>query len=109
LPTIDLNSTPTALALAWLAKNPNTSTIILGVSSAEQLLENLEALKVLPKITDEHLAQIEEILGNKPEPFVRALHPSGPGGLLTLRLANVLKASSGYIWETVKCPRHICT
>jgi hypothetical protein len=35
-------------------------------------LENLEALKVLPKITDEHLAQIEEILGNKPEAFVHA-------------------------------------
>ncbi|KAJ7883807.1 voltage-gated potassium channel beta-2 subunit [Mycena leptocephala] len=71
-----LNSTPTALALAWLAKNPNTSTIILGVSSAEQLLENLEALKVLPKITDEHLAQIEEILGNKPEPFPTYSRPA---------------------------------
>jgi len=64
-----LDSTPTALALAWLAKNPNTSTIILGVTSAQQLVQNLEALKVLPKITDEHLAKIEEILDNKPEPF----------------------------------------
>ncbi|KAJ7266408.1 Aldo keto reductase [Mycena haematopus] len=64
-----LNSTPTALAIAWLAKNPNTSTIILGVTSVPQLLQNLEALKVLPKITDEHLVQIDEILGNKPEPF----------------------------------------
>ncbi|KAJ7892237.1 NADP-dependent oxidoreductase domain-containing protein [Mycena leptocephala] len=71
-----LDSTPTALALAWLAKNPNTSTIILGVSSAEQLLENLEALKVLPKITDEHLAQIEEILGNKPEAFPTYSRPA---------------------------------
>ncbi|KAJ7800780.1 NADP-dependent oxidoreductase domain-containing protein [Mycena olivaceomarginata] len=64
-----LGSTPTALALAWLAKNPNTSTIILGVTSVHQLKQNLEALKVLPKITDEHLAQIEKILDNKPEPF----------------------------------------
>ncbi|KAJ7904934.1 NADP-dependent oxidoreductase domain-containing protein [Mycena leptocephala] len=71
-----LDSTPTALALAWLAKNPNTSTIILGVSSAEQLLENLEVLKVLPKITDEHLAQIEEILGNKPEAFPTYSRPA---------------------------------
>ncbi|CAK5284626.1 unnamed protein product [Mycena citricolor] len=61
-----LDSTPTALALAWLAKNPNTSTIILGVTSVPQLLENLEALKVLPKITKEHLAEIEEILQNQP-------------------------------------------
>ncbi|KAJ6590846.1 Aldo keto reductase [Mycena sp. CBHHK59/15] len=64
-----LDSTPTALALAWLAKNPNTSTIILGVSSTPQLLQNLEMLKVLPKITAEHMAKIEEILGNKPEDF----------------------------------------
>ncbi|KAJ7147576.1 NADP-dependent oxidoreductase domain-containing protein [Mycena crocata] len=64
-----LGSTPTALALAWLAKNKNTSTVILGVTSVPQLLQNLEALKVLPKITDDHLAQIEKILGNKPEDF----------------------------------------
>ncbi|KAJ6480380.1 NADP-dependent oxidoreductase domain-containing protein [Mycena sanguinolenta] len=64
-----LGSTPTALAIAWLAKNRNTSTVILGVSSVPQLLQNLEALKVLPKITDEHLARIEEILGNRPEAF----------------------------------------
>ncbi|KAJ6526816.1 NADP-dependent oxidoreductase domain-containing protein [Mycena capillaripes] len=64
-----LDSTPTALALAWLAKNPNTSTIILGVTSVPQLKQNLEALKLLPKLTDEHMAKIEEILNNKPEPF----------------------------------------
>jgi voltage-dependent potassium channel beta subunit len=64
-----LGSTPSALAIAWLAKNPNTSTIILGVTSATQLQQNLEALKVLPKITEEHMAQIEAVLGNKPEPF----------------------------------------
>ncbi|KAJ7087903.1 NADP-dependent oxidoreductase domain-containing protein [Mycena belliarum] len=62
-----LDSTPTALALAWLAKNPNTSTIILGVTSAAQLVQNFEALKILPKITDDHMAQIEKILANKPE------------------------------------------
>ncbi|KAJ7839949.1 voltage-gated potassium channel beta-2 subunit [Mycena olivaceomarginata] len=64
---LELDSTPAALALAWLAKNPNTSTIILGASGPEQLVQNLEALKVLPRITDEHLARIEEILGNRPE------------------------------------------
>ncbi|KAJ6550143.1 voltage-gated potassium channel beta-2 subunit [Mycena capillaripes] len=72
----NLDSTPTALALAWLAKNPNTSTIILGVSSAAQLLQNLEALKVLPKLTDEHLAQFEKILGNKPEPLPTYSRPA---------------------------------
>jgi aryl-alcohol dehydrogenase-like predicted oxidoreductase len=60
---------PTALAIAWLAKNPTTSTVILGVTSPEQLIQNLEALKVLPKITDEILAKIEKILDNKPAEF----------------------------------------
>ncbi|KAJ7266409.1 NADP-dependent oxidoreductase domain-containing protein [Mycena haematopus] len=62
-----LDSTPTALALAWVAKNPNTSTVILGASSPQQLLENLKALEVLPKLTDEVMEQIEKVLDNKPE------------------------------------------
>ncbi|KAJ7779627.1 voltage-gated potassium channel beta-2 subunit [Mycena metata] len=61
-----LGSTPTALALAWVAKNPNTSTIILGVSSAQQVLDNLKALEVLPKLTSDVMEQIEKILDNKP-------------------------------------------
>ncbi|KAJ7276930.1 hypothetical protein C8J57DRAFT_1504765 [Mycena rebaudengoi] len=44
----------TALALV---KNPNTSTVILGVTLPEQPLPNLEGLKVLPKISDEILAR----------------------------------------------------
>ncbi|KAJ7111969.1 NADP-dependent oxidoreductase domain-containing protein [Mycena epipterygia] len=61
-----LGTTTTALALAWVAKDPNTSTVILGVSSPAQLLQNLKALEVLPKITDEIMEQIENILRNKP-------------------------------------------
>lgn len=62
----ELQSTPTALALAWVAKNPNTSTVILGASSPEQVKENLKALDVLDKLTPEILERIEEILDNKP-------------------------------------------
>src|ERR687897_554476 len=36
------------LSLAWCAKNPNVSTVILGASKLEQLKENLGALDVLP-------------------------------------------------------------
>ncbi|KAJ7147575.1 NADP-dependent oxidoreductase domain-containing protein [Mycena crocata] len=61
-----LDATPSALALAWVAKNKNTSTVILGVSSANQLLENLKALEVLPKMTDDIMKQIEKILDNEP-------------------------------------------
>lgn len=62
----ELQTTPTALALAWVAKNPNTSTVILGASSPEQVLDNLKALEVLPKLTPEIMEKIEGILNNKP-------------------------------------------
>ncbi|KAJ7087904.1 hypothetical protein B0H15DRAFT_293209 [Mycena belliarum] len=61
-----LGSTLTYLTLAWVAKSPTTSTVILGVSSAAQLRENLGALEFLPKMTDAVMQQIEGVLGNKP-------------------------------------------
>ncbi|KAI0828813.1 Aldo/keto reductase [Trametes gibbosa] len=57
------------LALAWLAVNPNTSTVILGASKPEQVLDNLKALDVIPKLTPEVVDKIEKILNNKPPPF----------------------------------------
>ncbi|KAJ7191697.1 NADP-dependent oxidoreductase domain-containing protein [Mycena pura] len=63
-----LGATPTALALAWLAKDPNTSTILLGASSPAQLRANLDALTVLPRLTAAHMAQIEDVLANRPAP-----------------------------------------
>lgn len=62
----ELDTTPAALALAWVAKHPSTSTVILGATSPEQVLENLKALEVLPKLTPEILEKIEKILDNKP-------------------------------------------
>jgi aryl-alcohol dehydrogenase-like predicted oxidoreductase len=67
LATEELDSTPAAVALAWIAKvNPYTSTIILGASSPEQVKENLRAIDVLPKLTPEVMERIEKILENKP-------------------------------------------
>ena len=60
----------THLALAWVAKHATTSTVILGASKPEQVLDNLKALDVLPKLTPEVLEKIEQILQNKPEPQV---------------------------------------
>ena len=55
-----------ALAIAWTIKNPNVTTAILGATKKEQLLENLKALEVLPKLTPEVLDEVEGILQNKP-------------------------------------------
>ena len=75
----ELGCTATQLALAWVARNPNTSTVILGATKPEQLLENLKALELLPKLTHEVLIKIDEIVGNKPAPWVSALlRAAGP-------------------------------
>jgi len=64
----DLGCTVSQLALAWVASNPHASTIILGATKPEQLLENLKALEVLPKMTDEIYKKINAILDNEPTP-----------------------------------------
>ncbi|KAM6498906.1 NADP-dependent oxidoreductase domain containing protein [Amanita muscaria] len=65
----ELQTTPATLALAWVARQPNTSTVILGATSVEQLKENLKAVELVPKLTDEVLEKIERILDNKPAPI----------------------------------------
>ena len=67
----ELQTTVSALALAWVAKNPNTSTVILGASKPEQIIENLKAIEIIPKLTPELLHKIEKILDNEPDAHVR--------------------------------------
>lgn len=57
----------THLALCWCLKNKNVSTVILGASKVSQLEENLKCYDSLPKLTDEVMLKIEEILQNKPQ------------------------------------------
>ncbi|KIJ11346.1 hypothetical protein PAXINDRAFT_15742 [Paxillus involutus ATCC 200175] len=66
----ELGCSVTHLALAWVAKNPNTSTVILGASKPEQVVDNLKALEVIPKLTPDILDKIEEILQNKPAQII---------------------------------------
>jgi aryl-alcohol dehydrogenase-like predicted oxidoreductase len=56
-----------ALALAFLLKNKNVSTLITGASRPEQIDQNLEAYQVLDKLTDEVVERIEKIFDNKVE------------------------------------------
>ena len=57
----DLDTSTAALALAWAARHPHVSTVILGVSRREQLVENLRALSVLPKLSAPVLKRIDAI------------------------------------------------
>src|SRR5947209_20617827 len=54
------------LALAWCLKNLNVSTVITGASRPEQVRDNMKALDMTPKLTDEVIGKIEAVLGNKP-------------------------------------------
>lgn len=56
-----------SLAIAWCINNPNVTTAILGATKESQLTENLKALDVLPLLTAEVLAKIDEIMGTKPQ------------------------------------------
>ncbi len=55
----ELGCTLAQLAIAWCAKNPHVSTVITGASRVEQVHENLAALDVVPKLTDDVMARID--------------------------------------------------
>lgn len=57
----DLGCSLSQLAIAWVAKNPRVSTVITGASKLTQLTENLGALAVMPKLTPQVLARIDDI------------------------------------------------
>jgi voltage-dependent potassium channel beta subunit len=54
------------LALAWVIKNPDVSTCIVGASKTEQMVENIKCLEFISKITNEVEVEISEILENAP-------------------------------------------
>lgn len=61
-----LDGSVAQLALAWCLKNPNVSTVILGATKVEQIVDNCKALGISKKITPEILQEIEGILDNAP-------------------------------------------
>ncbi|XP_064418283.1 voltage-gated potassium channel subunit beta-1a isoform X1 [Latimeria chalumnae] len=61
-----LSCTLPQLAVAWCLRNEGVSSVLLGTSNPEQLIENLGAIQVLPKMTSHVVNEIDNILGNKP-------------------------------------------
>ncbi|KAM7159986.1 voltage-gated potassium channel subunit beta-1 isoform 4-T4 [Macrochelys suwanniensis] len=61
-----LGCTLPQLAVAWCLRNEGVSSVLLGSSNPEQLIENLGAIQVLPKMTSHIVSEIDNILGNKP-------------------------------------------
>ncbi|KAF8454143.1 NADP-dependent oxidoreductase domain-containing protein [Terfezia claveryi] len=61
-----LGVTQGQLAIAWVIKNPNISSVITGASRVEQVYDNMQALKVVPLLTKEVMDEIDAAAGNKP-------------------------------------------
>ena len=57
----DLGVSLANLSIAWVIKNPNVSTAIMGASKPEQLQENLKSLDVVPLLTNDVMKRIDEI------------------------------------------------
>jgi len=62
----DLGVSTAQLAIAWCLKNPHVSTVITGASRPEQVVENMKAADVAPRLTPELMRRIDEILGPQP-------------------------------------------
>ncbi|MGC8856421.1 MAG: aldo/keto reductase, partial [Anaerolineae bacterium] len=63
----ELGCTLAQFSIAWCARNPHVSTVITGASRVEQVRENMKALDVLPRLTDDVLKRVDEIMGQTEE------------------------------------------
>ena len=63
----EMGITPAQLAIAWILRRKEVSSVITGTTSPEQLDENLVAAEVVDKLTDDVLEIIEKTIKNIPE------------------------------------------
>jgi voltage-dependent potassium channel beta subunit len=59
----ELDCTLSQLAIAWCASNPHVSTVMTGASRVEQVVENMGAIDLIPKLDAALLKQINEAVG----------------------------------------------
>jgi voltage-dependent potassium channel beta subunit len=57
----ELGCSLSQLAIAWASRNPRVSTVITGASRLAQLRDNLGAVAVVPKLTPEVMARVDEV------------------------------------------------
>jgi len=57
----ELGATLAQLAIAWVLKNPNVSSVITGASRLAQLQSNLGAIEIAGKLTPELMARIDAV------------------------------------------------
>jgi aryl-alcohol dehydrogenase-like predicted oxidoreductase len=57
----ELGVAPAPLAIAWCLRNPHVSTVLLGASRVEQLLQNLEALALDERMDEGAWKRVEAV------------------------------------------------
>lgn len=65
---VELDATMAQLAIAWLLRVPQVSSVITGATQPAHLKDNLGALEVLPRLSPQVLARIDDVLKDIPEP-----------------------------------------
>lgn len=63
----DLHVSMAQLALAWLLRRKEVSSVITGATNIRQLQDNLDSAEAVEKLSDDVLEHIEQILGNYPD------------------------------------------
>ncbi len=63
----NLGLTTSQLAIAWILRRKEVSSVVTGATRLEQLDENLMAAEALPLLTDEVLSTIDKIMDNAPD------------------------------------------
>jgi aryl-alcohol dehydrogenase-like predicted oxidoreductase len=56
------------LAIGWLLRLPQVTSVITGATKLNHLKDNLKALEVVDKLSPNVLERIESVLGNAPQP-----------------------------------------
>lgn len=62
----ELGTSQATLSIAWCLKNPFVTTVILGATKKEQLIENLKSLELVDKIDEDIMKRIDDIMQTKP-------------------------------------------
>jgi aryl-alcohol dehydrogenase-like predicted oxidoreductase len=55
----ELGVAPAPLAIAWCLRNPHVTTVLLGATRKDQLLQNLEALDLVGRFDDATWSRLE--------------------------------------------------
>ena len=63
----DMHITTAQLAIAWLLRRKDISSVITGATNLKQLQDNLDSAEAVEKLQDDVLEQIEQILDNYPD------------------------------------------